>query len=51
MAAVNNMTAPKLFNNSRKNFQVDNFNSTGPQDPMMMGGKYSENKSQVNLSP
>ena len=50
MAAVNNMTAPKLFNSSRRNFQVDNFNSTGPNDPMMKN-VYSESKSNINLSP
>jgi hypothetical protein len=29
MAVVNNLTAPKLFNSSRKNF-MQNLNSTGP---------------------
>jgi len=50
MAVVNNLTAPKLFNSSRKNF-MDNFNATGPQDGQLLQNVDSESKSNLNRSP
>jgi len=51
MAVVNNLTAPKLFNSSRKNFAMDNLNSTGPQDAHLLQNIDSESKSNLNRSP
>ena len=51
MAVVNNLTAPKLFNSSRKTFAMENLNSTGPQDGQILRNVDSEIKSNLNQSP